>query len=130
MAYRNDVYLLCTPEIGNTLKKVIEPTEKSYQPEIIDYTDAVFFKWSLVPWDPYYYDFCKNIYNTLRKYENNFQEGYKLIRLGEKTIDIEEEFNERGLYLFDDEFFTYRTVQLPIFKTNASNNDGFIVLNK
>lgn len=114
MAYRSEVYLLCTPKIGDALKEVTATAVKDYQPEIIDYKNAVYFKWRYVPWLRAYESFCRDIYDVLKKFENDPDEGYKLIRFGEKTVDIEEDYNEQGYELFDSEFVPLRTVQLPL----------------
>lgn len=114
MAYRSEVYLLCTPKMGNELKKATATAEKVYQPEIINYENTVYFKWRSVPWEPLYFPFCKDIYDVLQKFANDPDEGYKLIRFGEGTTDIEEDYNDTGFELFDSKFVPLRTIQLPL----------------
>lgn len=113
MAYRSDVYLLCTPNIGSELKKVTALAEKVYQPVITEFNSAFYFQWCHVPWSPDYVPFCKDIYDVLTKFDIIPEEGYKLIRFGEKTDDIVEEFNEQGYALFGEDFFSLRSIQLP-----------------
>ena len=53
------------------------------------------------------------IYDVFTKFGIVPEEGYKLIRFGEKTEDIEEEYNEQGYALFGEDFFPLRSIQLP-----------------
>lgn len=114
MAYRNDVYLLCTPQIGNELKKVTATAEKVYQPQITDYETAVYFQWCYVPWNSDYEPFCKDIYDVLKAFKEVPDEGYKLIRFGEKIDDIMEEYDDWGYTLFGEDFFPIRNIRLPL----------------
>lgn len=113
MAYRSDTYLLCTPNIGKALKIVTANAEKDYQPQITEFSSAFYFQWCYVPWSPEYEPFCKDIYEVLTKFDSVPEEGYKLIRFGDKTDDITEEFNEHGYDLFNEDFFPLRTIRLP-----------------
>ena len=97
----------------NRIKKVTALAEKVYQPVITEFNSAFYFQWCHVPWSPDYVPFCKDIYDVLTKFDIIPEEGYKLIRFGEKTEDIEEEYNEQGYALFGEDFFPLRSIQLP-----------------
>ena len=112
MCYRNDVHLLCSHSIGSELIAATANAPDGCRPHIKNGLNTIYLFWDFVVWDRYICDWCKDVYDILQKYDDSHIEGYKLIRIGEALIDIEEEMNDFGEMHFNEDFYVVRTVNL------------------
>lgn len=102
MGYRSDVLIKCEKNAFDKIKKAYKSVD--FPPEVIRRGGYYYLKWSHVKWYPEF-DFVKAIENVLDDLDEEKDEAYSFIRIGEDMDD-----NECRENSYDLDFYIIRTV--------------------